>query len=319
MLPLADIQVARDRCAPYVVETPLVGSPRLSEELGTDVCLKLEYRQTTGSFKPRGAVNSILALDTEARAGGVCGASGGNFAIGLAYAASRLGVDALLFMPEQTPASYLEATEAYGAAIHLTPDVTSAFTAAEEATTNGRAFLHPFDGAPMITGNGALGLELLDQGPATTDVVVSIGGGGLYAGIASALAANRPDIRVWTVETAGADVLGQSLAAGRPVEIVPTSHAHTLGAPSLTEAAWSMATSGTPVGAGHTVVTDTEALVCALRLREELGDLVELAASSTLAAAQLLRDRLGEHVVLIMCGNNLAEEELAWLRTELGV
>ena len=82
MLPLADIQVARDRCAPYVVETPLVGSPRLSEELGTDVCLKLEYRQTTGSFKPRGAVNSILALDTEARAGPRRGVSTWIFVLG---------------------------------------------------------------------------------------------------------------------------------------------------------------------------------------------------------------------------------------------
>ncbi len=319
MLQLADIEAARERCAPYVVETPIVSSPRLSDELGTTVSLKLEYRQASRSFKPRGAVNSILSLDDDALSRGVCGVSGGNFAIGLAYAASQLGVDAVVFMPEGSPRSYLDATEAHGATIRLTPDIAGAFAAAEAATHSGRTFLHPFDSPAMMAGNGGLGLELVDQQPAVTDVVLSVGGGGLYTGVASALAARRPDASVWTVETEGADVLGRSLAAGRPVEITPTSHARTLGSPILAEAAWELATGGTPSGAGHTVVSDAEALGCVLDLHDEVGDLVELAASATLAAARRLRGRFGGHLLLILCGANTAEDEVALLREELGV
>ena len=319
VLLLTDIEAARERCAPYVDETPTIASPRLSAALRTDVRLKLEFRQVTGSFKPRGAVNSILLLSDKERSRGVCGASGGNFAIGLAYASSRLGVDTLLFMPERTPRSYLDAAAAHGATIELVPDIVTALRSAEEAGEAGRTFLHPFDGAPMMTGNAGLGLELMDQHPATTDVVVSVGGGGLYAGVASALAGRRPDIRVWTVETAGADVLGLSLAAGHMVRMLPTSHARTLGSPTVAEAAWALATSGTPSGAGHTVVSDGDALRCLLDLRDELGDLVELAASSTLAAARRLGGRLGESVVLILCGGNITGDELTGLRAELGV
>ena len=233
MLPLglSDVQAAVPLVAPRVRRTPLVSSRTLSERLGTRVSLKLEVFQKTGSFKPRGAFNQLLHLTSEQRRRGVVGVSGGNFAQGLAYAGRELGVPVLIIVPEGTPAHYLAATRGYGAEVEMAPSIAEAFFRADAYRAAGRAALHPFDDPWMMAGNGTLGLEVVEDAPDLTDLFVSIGGGGLMAGVAAAVKGLRPEARVWGVETLGCHAMRLALDLGRPVEMKPTSIAKTLARP----------------------------------------------------------------------------------------
>ncbi|MGH9526077.1 MAG: pyridoxal-phosphate dependent enzyme, partial [Terriglobales bacterium] len=209
---LAAIEAARERIAGHVRHTPLAASATLSRELGTHIYLKQELFQKTGSFKVRGAFNKMLPLP---RGSQVVAVSGGNHAQAVAYAAAQLGMQARILMPESTPANYVEATRGYGAGIVLAATIADAFAQADAAVAEGWAMVHPFDDPEVMAGQGTLALELLDDLPEVTDVIVSIGGGGLMAGVASAVKARNPDVRLWGVETEGADAMAQALAAGK--------------------------------------------------------------------------------------------------------
>ncbi|HSR44822.1 MAG TPA: threonine/serine dehydratase [Acidimicrobiia bacterium] len=315
MIPLTEIESARRTIAPYVVETPVATSRTLTRELGMDVSLKLELFQKTGSFKPRGAVNQLLAYEN--RAAGVVGISGGNFAQGLAYAAGRLGVPALIVMPETTPANYLEATRGYGAQVELAPSIADAFIRYEELVGEGWGPMHPFDDPSMMAGNGTLGIELLDQVPEATDVIVSIGGGGFMAGVTSAIKGLRPDVRVWGVETEGANVMARSLQAGSPQTMTPTSIAKTLGSPYAGEVPFEIARDRLE---DVIVVSDAEAVQAMAFLFERAKLVTEPAAACTLAAARRLRDRLRADgtLVLVLCGGNLSVADLCTYTDRFG-
>ena len=218
MLTPHDVRAAREQIAPYVRHTPLERNHTLSEHLGTHLYLKLELFQKTGAFKPRGAFNKMLSLTPEERERGVVAFSGGNFAQAVAYAGSTLGVRTLILMPTSTPANYLNATRDYGAEVELAPTIQAMLDGAKAYAEDGMTYLHPFDDPLMMAGNGTLGLELLEDLPELTDVIVSIGGGGLMAGVATAVKALKPEVRVWGVETVGADAMARSLQAG---EVVP--------------------------------------------------------------------------------------------------
>ena len=235
MINLEDVKSAARRVSPYVIETPLERSQTLSHLLGTNAYLKMELFQKTGSFKPRGAFNQILQLDEQARAKGVVAVSGGNFAQGVAYAASQLGIKAVICMPEYTPSNYVEATKSYGATVELSPDFPSTFAKAETFKSEGYAFLHAWDNPNQMAGNGTIGLEILERLPDVTDIVISIGGGGLIAGITVAVKAIKPDVRIWGVETEGAQTMGKALEAGKVVQITPNSLAKTLSATYVAE------------------------------------------------------------------------------------
>ena len=303
MIVFKDVQSARERVAPYIITTPLEHSRTLSEILGCDVYIKLELFQKTGSFKPRGAFNQILQLDDSAREQGVVAVSGGNFAQGVAYAAKRLGVKAVVCMPEFTPANYLEATRYYGAKVELAPDFSAIMAQAQSYTERGYSFLHPYDNPNQMAGNGTVGLERLDSLPDVTDIIVSIGGGGLITGITVAVKALKSEVRIWGVETIGAETMGKALEAGRVVEIVPTSLAKTLGAPSIAQDALDTAQQHL---AGYLAVSDREAIDAQRFLLERAKVLTELAASCTLAAAKKLAYRFQpqDKVVLLLCGGN---------------
>lgn len=187
MITLEDIKQARETIAPYVKRTPLERSETLSRRLGTNVYIKYELFQKTGSFKPRGAFNTILSLSEHERKHGVVAVSGGNHAQGVAYAATTSGVDSLILMPANTPQNYLDAARGYGATIELLPNIADAFAAVEQHVANGMTFVHPFDDERVIAGQGTVGLEILEDCPQVTDVFASIGGGGLAAGVALAL------------------------------------------------------------------------------------------------------------------------------------
>jgi threonine dehydratase len=237
-----EIRAAQERIGPYVRRTPLERSDSLSKRVETNIFVKYELFQKTGSFKVRGAFNKLLSLSEQELANGVVAVSGGNHAQAVAYAASVLGADAVILMPDSTPGNYVDATRGYGATVDLQPTIAAAFDKIEAYRAEGRAFLHPFDDPVIMAGQGTLGLEIIEDLPDATDVIVSIGGGGLAGGVAGALKAIKPEIRVWGVETVGADAMAQALAAGHPVNLPAiTSIAKTLGAPNVSVATLGLA------------------------------------------------------------------------------
>ncbi len=304
-----DIKVAQDRIAPYVKRTPLEHSETLSRRLGASVYVKYEMFQKTGSFKARGAFNKLLCTPEVERSGGVVAVSGGNHAQAVAYAAKILGLDAVILMPQSTPQIYVDATRDYGAKVELEPTIANAFEKIKTYQSEGRVFLHPFDDPVIMAGQGTLGLEIMEDLPDATDVIVSIGGGGLAGGVSTAVKAINPQTKVWGVETVGAEAMTHALAAGHPVEVTNTSIAKTLSAPHVSDATLALAGQNLE---SVTLVTDAEAVEALTFIAERLKALTEPAASCTLAAAEHLRDNFTPEskVVLIFCGGNTGVADL---------
>lgn len=310
-LGVSAIEQARERIAPFLKRTRLERSETFSRHLGTNVYFKYELFQKTGSFKPRGAFNTVLSLSDEQKAKGVVAVSGGNHAQGVAYAAKTLGVDAVICMPENTPQSYLDATRGYGAKIDLKSNIADAFAAVEQYQSEGRSLVHPFDDPLVIAGQGTIGLEILEDCPQVTDVFASIGGGGMAGGVAIAIKSKKPDVRMWGVETVGADAMSKAIEAGEPVTLPAiTSIAKTLGAPAVTERTLNLIRDNFE---SVTVVTDTEATHALDLIAERLKVVVEPASSCNLAAAEKLRSNFGpeSHVVIILCGGNASLADIA--------
>jgi threonine dehydratase len=307
---LADIETARTRISPYVRRTPLSRNETLSRRLGTNLYLKAEIFQKTGSFKVRGAFNKMLELGDAARGRGVVGMSGGNHAQAVAYAARVLGMKALICMPKTTPKNYVEATRGYGAEIVFVDTAADMPIAMDSYARQGYAVVHPFDDPLVMAGQGTAGLEIVEDLPQITDLIVSIGGGGLMGGLAIALKSLKPEARVWGVQTEGANAMAMALAAGHPVTIPAiTSIARTLGAPAVSEDTLRIAQEDLE---SVTVVSDAEAFASLRFLVERSKMLTEPAASCTLAAAERLRTNFGpdRHVVLFLCGGNLGVDDL---------
>ena len=218
---LADIQTAAALLEGVAIRTPMEESRWLSSLAGGPVNLKCENLQRTGSFKIRGAYVRISRLSEEERANGVVAASAGNHAQGVALAASLLGIKSTVFMPEGAPIPKEKATRAYGA------DVVFEGRYLEEALVAARAFadetgavlIHPFDHVDIVAGQGTAGLEILEQAPETDTVLVPTGGGGLLSGVAIAIKAVRPDVRVVGVQAEDAACYPDSLRAGAPVKL----------------------------------------------------------------------------------------------------
>ncbi|HEV7212438.1 MAG TPA: threonine ammonia-lyase [Blastococcus sp.] len=217
----ADIEAAAALLDGIVRRTPLWHSRGLADQVGGPVWLKCENLQRTGSFKIRGAYTRIARLTDEERARGVVAASAGNHAQGVALAARLLGTEATVFMPESAPLPKVAATRAYGAEIRLLGSSLAEplRAAAEYAEQTGSIFIHPFDHSDVIAGQGTVGLEVLEQCPEVSTVVVGAGGGGIVSGIAAAVKARRPDVRVVAVQAEAAAAFPASLAAGRPVPL----------------------------------------------------------------------------------------------------
>jgi threonine dehydratase len=220
-LTLADVLSARETLAGVAVRTPVVESRWLSDLTGQDVHLKCENLQRTGSFKVRGAYVRIARLSDAERAAGVVAASAGNHAQGVALAAQQLGIRSTVFMPEGAPIPKERATRAYGADVvfagrYFDDALREALAYAERT---GATFIHPFDHPDVVAGQGTVGLEMLEQVPDAGTVLVPAGGGGLVAGVALAVKALRPGVRVVAVQAEGAAAIAPSLAAGGPVAL----------------------------------------------------------------------------------------------------
>ena len=218
---LADIEAARVLLDGVAVRTPMEESRWLSAVAGGEVRIKAENLQRTGSFKARGAYVRLSRLSEEERARGVVAASAGNHAQGVALAAQLVGTRATVFMPEGAPIPKERATRGYGAEVVFTGTyLEDALVAAHEfSERTGAVLIHPFDHADIIAGQGTVGLEVLEQLPEAACVVVPTGGGGLLAGIALAVKALRPDVRVVGVQAKDAAAYPGSLAAGRPTPL----------------------------------------------------------------------------------------------------
>jgi threonine dehydratase len=218
---LDDVRGAQKMLTGVARVTAMEGSRYLSQLVGAPVHLKCENLQRTGSFKLRGAYVRIAGLLPEERAAGVVAASAGNHAQGVALASSLLGVRSTVFMPTGAPLPKVAATREYGAEVRLHGQVVDETLAAaqEYAAETGAVFIHPFDHPDIIAGQGTVGLEILEQCPEARTIVVGIGGGGLAAGVAVAVKALRPDVRIVGVQAAGAAAYPPSLAAGRPLSI----------------------------------------------------------------------------------------------------
>lgn len=220
MVEYAAIEAATERIADLAVATPLVESRSLSRETGASVHFKQEIFQRTGAFKIRGAANRILTLSEAAQRRGVVTASAGNHAQGVALAASELGVDATVVMPNGAAMSKVSATRSYGATVELAgADYSAAQQVAHDlADREGLTYVHAFNDEAVIAGQGTIGLEIHDVLPQTDIVLVPIGGGGLISGIATALAGRDPSIRVIGVQAAGAASVKRSLETGQIYE-----------------------------------------------------------------------------------------------------
>jgi threonine dehydratase len=200
---LADIREAAAAIGDAVAHTPTVPAPALSEIVGADIWLKLETLHRTGSFKERGALNKLLTLSPEQRRKGVVAMSAGNHAQGVAYHAQRLGIPATIVMPEGTPFTKIDRTEALGATVVLKGDSLTAAAEAAHALSGeqGLSFVHPYDDPAVIAGQGTIALELLADQPDLDTIVVPIGGGGLISGIAIAAKALAPRLEILGVQS----------------------------------------------------------------------------------------------------------------------
>ncbi len=224
LVTLDAIAAARERVRGILRPTPTERSENLSRLAGRPVLLKPEHLQRAGSFKVRGAYNFIWATPPGCE---VVAGSAGNHAQGVALAASLTGRRARVFMPERAALPKLQATAGYGATVVTVPDGVDACLerAREYAAEHGAVLVPPFDDPEVIAGQGTVGLEVADEAPDAEVVLVPVGGGGLLAGVAAALKATRPRIRVVGVQAEGASSMGQSIRAGHPVEVTPATMA----------------------------------------------------------------------------------------------
>ncbi len=306
-LALADIQAARKRIAGGIYESPCVESIPLSQLTGAHIFCKLDYLQRTGSFKERGARNALLLLNDEQRRRGVIAASAGNHAQGVAYHGSLLGIPVTVVMPKFAALIKVTNCRHLGANVILHgADLGESRALAEEiAHSKGLTFIHPFDNANVMAGQGTMALEILEQAPGVEAVVVPVGGGGLLAGIGTVMRALRPQVRVVGVEPDHAACLTAARAAGHPVPVAlsPTL-ADGLAVPLLGNLPFAVLSQVV-----DEVVTVDEANIALaiLRLIELEKSVVEGGGAAPLAAflAGRLDHLKGKQVVLTLCGGNI--------------
>ncbi len=310
---LAEIAAARAELGERVRETPVWRwrGREIDAALGpgTEVHLKLELFQYAGSFKSRGALLNVLALEPAALARGVTAVSAGNHAMAVAYAAHTLGTTAKVVMPKTANPARVEGSRAYGAEVVLVEDVHQAFPEVHRIEAEeGRAFIHPFEGWLTALGTATVGYELCRQAPELDAVVVPIGGGGLAAGVATAVKAMLPRARVFGVEPTGAASMARSFEAGEPVTMERLSTiADSLAAPHA--APYSFALCRRAIDRLVQVEDEAMCRAMALLMREMKLATEPAGAAATAALLGPLREELsGKRVGLIVCGANIDPE-----------
>ena len=311
---LAEIQTAADSLKGRIVDTPAVGltSDRITRYLpaGVAATLKLELFQQTGSFKARGELLAIDALSDAEREVGVTGVSAGNHAVALSWAAAAGNVSVKVVMPEYADPVRIAACRQMGAEVVLTKDIAEAFATVQTIhESEGRKVLHPFDSEHMVLGAATIGLEMAAARPDA--IIIPIGGGGLIAGIASAVKLVSPETLVFGVEPTGAAAMSASFTAGKPVTIPKVDTiADSLGAPMALPYSYGIIRENVDQ---IVTVSDDEMKRAMVILFDALKLACEPAcASSTAALIGPLAETLkGKRVGLIACGSNIGEVKFA--------
>jgi threonine dehydratase len=305
---LADVQAAAEVIAGRVHRTPMLTSATLAERCGVPVWLKAELFQRIGAFKPRGAFNRLHALTPEQRELGTITISAGNHAQALALAARDEGVDALVLMPADASPAKVDATRGYGATVDL--ESADSMEALERmraiAAETGRTIVHPYDDPLIVAGQGTVGLEIVEDAPGADTFIVPIGGGGLIAGIATAVTGLRPNARVIGVEPELSAAMRTAIDAGHPVPAVP--------GPTIADALRSPVAGEIGLDVCRRLVDDV-VLVSEDEIREGLRFLYARAKlacepGAAVGVAALLAGRLdvrgSQGVALVISGGNVA-------------
>ena len=315
---IEDIHRAASAIAGRVIRTPSVDSAGMTRALGARTALKLETQQIAGCFKPRGIVNKILSLSDREKAEGLVTVSGGNHGIAIAEIAPTMDTRATVVMPQSAPASSIARIRASGADLILAPDSARAFEIAESDEYRSLTYIHSYDDPLIMAGHGTVGLEFINDVPDLTDILVSIGGGALISGIATAVKALNPAVRIWGVETEGAESMSQALEVDRPVQVKVTSISSTLGAPNVTQRTLDHVKA---LVEEVLLVPDAQAVEGVLTLAEAAKLWVEPAAGCLVPAARRVIERVGSEIRLglVLCGGNVSFSDVVgwWERFEL--
>jgi threonine dehydratase len=303
---IEEIRAAAGRISGFVRRTPLVAAAPAREHSGLarGLRLKLESLQVTGSFKARGAINAVFGSPPERLRRGVVTASGGNHGLAVAYAGRAAGVPATIFLPRSAAPDKIAKLGAWDARVVISGDAwdDSNRAALQCAEVEGFAYIHPFADPRVIAGQGTIGLEILDEMPELDTLLVAIGGGGLISGIAIAVKALEPGIRLVGVEPIGAPTLHDSLAAGQLIELTSLDTAAVTLAPRRSERL-NLAIIRETVER-IVLVTDPEMAEAARWLWNEAGVAAELSGAAAVAAllAGRYRPSAGERVCAVVCG-----------------
>ena len=306
MISLTDIENARDRIAPHVRRTPVIAASGLQAPIPgvEDLWLKLELLQVTGSFKARGAMNKLLSLSAEQLSRGIVAASGGNHGIATARAGYLAKVPTTIFLPTNASPSKIDKLKAWGADVRIVGSAwyESNVQALDFVDKTGAAYIHPFADPLVAAGQGTVALELLDQLPDVDTVLIAMGGGGLISGMATALRALKPGVRIVGIEAEGAPVLLRGIEAG-----------HNVALDRVTTAVATMACARTEDSIFQIVrdkvdeivlVSDDEMRKAAEWLWFEMGLAADLSGAAAIAALQngRISVRSGEKIAAIVCG-----------------
>lgn len=309
---LETFQQSWQRIKPYIRHTPLLPPPLVHPDVPTHLQLKLENLQVSGSFKARGVFNTLLQLDLQQRERGVIASSGGNHGLALAHAGRRLGIPVTIYLPATAAPDRITRIMAQGATVlqHGSTWDEAHFRALEHATAEGLWYVHPFDAPFTIAGQGTLGLELLADIPDLDCVLVAIGGGGLIAGISTAIKQTHPEVRIIGVEPVGAPSMTYSMQAGhvQPLPEVRTI-ADTLAPRAVSERTLSLVQRYVD----EIVLVDDTSMITAMRwLWTECNQLVEPAGAAVIAAIMngVVDVRSAAHPVALICGGNAAAESV---------
>jgi threonine dehydratase len=300
-----DIRAAADTIAGHVVRTPAVAAPRLAAATGAaSITLKLENQQFTGSFKDRGACNKLRSLSAQEAKAGVIAMSAGNHAQGVAYHAQRFSIPATIVMPQGTPFNKVERTKSFGARVLLEGDSidSSAVYAREVAKRDGLTFVHPYDDEKIVAGQGTIGLELFADAPQLDTVVVPIGGGGILAGIATALKALKPATDMVGVEAALYPSMHHAVK-----KLAPANGGQTIAEGIAVKSPGAITKAIIERLVSDILLVDEDPLEQAVQLLVETQKIVAEGAGAAGHAAVLAHPKrfAGKHVGVIICGGNI--------------
>lgn len=311
---------AAQRIAKQVERTPLQRSVVFSEKLGADVYFKLENRQSTGSFKFRGATNRLLTLSPEQRAQGCVAASSGNHGAAVACAMQELGVKGVIFVPEQTSSAKVEKIKGYGGDVRFfgTDGLDTEQHARAFAEQNGMFYLSPYNDEEVMAGQGSCGVEILEDLPDVDAVFVAVGGGGLIGGIGAVLKDHDPGIMVYGCQPLASPVMARSVEAGEIIDMPSEATLSDGTAGGIEEDALTFPLNQAVVD--DWVLASEEQIAMAMRFYMETEDDVIEGAAGVAVAGLLERRKeiAGKKVVVVICGGNISEETMQKARSLCG-